>query len=281
MLGAAGNDGYVVDSAGDVVTENPGEGTDGVLTTLSAYTLGANIEHLGFTGTGNFAATGNALGNAMSGGSGNDVLTGLDGNDFLFGFGGDDGFVATIGDGNDGYFGGDGSDTVDFSQLTAAVTVDLASGSASGTQIGRDNLNAIENVIGGAGGDTINGDNLANVLRGGAGNDTLSGRAGADTLEGGAGDDNMDGGLGADTFLFQSGFGSDLVQGFDANPNNGQDRLDITALGITKDDFSKRVAITDIGSATLVTIDGASDQTIRLAGIGNSTTVTIDDFLLA
>ena len=38
---ALGNDTYIVDSAGDVVTEAAGEGTDTVNTNLGSYTLGA------------------------------------------------------------------------------------------------------------------------------------------------------------------------------------------------------------------------------------------------
>ena len=51
MIGGAGNDTYIVDDAGDVVTENAGEGTDTVRTTLASYTLGANVENLTYTGT--------------------------------------------------------------------------------------------------------------------------------------------------------------------------------------------------------------------------------------
>src|SRR5207249_4927091 len=54
MAGGAGNDIYVEDNAGDVVTEAGAAGTDTVLTTLNTYTLGANIENLTFTETGNF-----------------------------------------------------------------------------------------------------------------------------------------------------------------------------------------------------------------------------------
>ncbi|MFP3527705.1 type I secretion target, partial [Pantoea sp. SIMBA_072] len=53
LIGGAGNDIYVVDNVGDIVTEASGGGTDLVQTTLATYTLGATLENLTFTGTGN------------------------------------------------------------------------------------------------------------------------------------------------------------------------------------------------------------------------------------
>ena len=49
MVGGAGNDTYVVDATGDVVTEQAGEGTDTVQSGVS-YTLGAEVENLTLTG---------------------------------------------------------------------------------------------------------------------------------------------------------------------------------------------------------------------------------------
>jgi Ca2+-binding RTX toxin-like protein len=61
------------------------------------------------------------------------------------------------------------------------VTVNLATGRASGTQIGSDTLSAIENVIGGQAGDRITGNSAANRLDGHRGADTLTGGDGSDT----------------------------------------------------------------------------------------------------
>lgn len=84
MIGGANNDTYYVDYAGDVVTEAAAGGiADRVITTLSRYTLGAEIESLTFTGTGNIVGMGNGLANRVIGGAGKDNLTGLGDNDTL------------------------------------------------------------------------------------------------------------------------------------------------------------------------------------------------------
>ncbi len=42
--------------------------------------------------------------------------------------------------------------------------------------------------------------------------------------------------------------------------------------------FASRVAILDAGNDTLVVVDGQEDQVIRLTGVRNHLSVTIDDF---
>ncbi|UWM76070.1 calcium-binding protein [Rhizobium sp. WSM4643] len=85
LIGGAGNDTYIVDNAGDIVTEAANEGSDTVRTNLASYTLAGNVENLTFIGTGAFAGTGNVLNNIIVGGSGSNTLTGGAGNDILTG----------------------------------------------------------------------------------------------------------------------------------------------------------------------------------------------------
>jgi Ca2+-binding RTX toxin-like protein len=117
----------------DVVTELAGQGIDAVITTVTAYSLGANVENLAFAGVGNFAGNGNALSNAITGGAGNDTLNGAAGNDPLNGGGaGNDVFVFGPGAGADRVVGFDanregGQDLLDLSAYgITAQTLDLS-----------------------------------------------------------------------------------------------------------------------------------------------------------
>jgi VCBS repeat-containing protein len=121
MLGGAGDDTYVVDVAGDVITENLNEGTDLVQTGI-AYTLGANLENLTLTGSGAISGTGNALANVLVGNTAANTLTGGAGNDTLDGKAGADSLVGGVG--SDTYLlgRGYGIDTITENDATAGNT---------------------------------------------------------------------------------------------------------------------------------------------------------------
>lgn len=127
MHGGSGSHTYVVDQAGDVVSESAsGTGTDTVEASLS-YTLSAAIENLkltggaGISGFGNGSAnvlTGNAAANAMNGNGGNDTLRGAAGNDALAGGLGSGSDVLEGGAGQDVLTGGGGLDQFVFRSVT-------------------------------------------------------------------------------------------------------------------------------------------------------------------
>ena len=100
-----------------------------------------------------------------------------------------------------------GRDTLDLSGYTTDSTIDLAPGAASSTNSMTLNIwiargVVIENAQGGAGNDTLRGNDAANVLTGNSGIDQLFGGSGNDFLIGGAGSDTIDGGAGIDTAMF-------------------------------------------------------------------------------
>ena len=193
MTGGAGNDIYIVDNAGDVVIELPGEGIDEVRTSLNSHVLADNVENLTFMGTGDFTGTGNALDNVITGGAGNDILDGGLGADRLIGGAGNDIYIVdNIGD-IVVELAGEGIDEVrtSLTAYTLGANVENLTYTGSGAFIGVGN--ALDNVItGGTGG---------NQLYGGAGNDTLIGGTGADYLDGGTGADRMVGGAGNDIYI--------------------------------------------------------------------------------
>ena len=137
----------------------------------------------------NDVLVGDAKDNVLSGENGNDILIGGNGNDTLRG-----------GAGDDRIDGGAGIDTVQLTDSTGSVTVNLQLGTSTG--FGTDTLFNIENVVGSAFNDVLVGDAKENVLSGENGNDILIGGDGNDTLNGGAGDDRIDGGVGIDTAIF-------------------------------------------------------------------------------
>ena len=122
MLGGAGNDTYIVDNVGDVVTEAAGEGTDTVYDHCRATpSRGSEVEILNGTSTIGLTLTGNGLDNTVTGDGGNDTLFGGAGNDTLNGGIGAD--TMSGGAGNDTYIvdnagdvvteaAGEGTDTV-------------------------------------------------------------------------------------------------------------------------------------------------------------------------
>jgi subtilisin-like proprotein convertase family protein len=108
MAGGSGDDIYVVDNKYDTVTEAVSAGHDTIQTARLAWALGSNIEDLIFTGVGDFRGKGNAAGNQITGGDGNDILSGLGGADTLQGGLGDDRLRG--GTGRDFLTGGAGAD---------------------------------------------------------------------------------------------------------------------------------------------------------------------------
>ena len=147
----------------------------------------------------------------------NDEITALAGSDTVFGMRGDDALYA--GDGNDtlrGGAGGDyldggsGLDYADYRDSTAAVTVNLTTGLASGGFATGDELLDIERLLGSAFNDGLTGNGASNVINGGGGADLMRGMAAGDSYyvndAGDVVDESVAGSNGTDTVLSSISF---------------------------------------------------------------------------
>ena len=291
LAGGLGNDTYVINNTGDVITENPGEGTDTVQTTFSSYALQPNVENLTFTDNGTHTGTGNGVTNVMTGGAGDtffggagsDTLNGGDGNDTLVG--NDDPFASVA----DTLNGGNGNDTI-LGELTDTInggagtdflfavnsnpwSIDLGATSIEwmSAGFGNDTINASTQTAGvtvyaSGGDDMVTGSNFDDFLWGGVGNDTLIGGAGNDLLFGDLGADSLSGGAGNDTIyadsadtLIDGGAGTDVLYWTEDVAAN----FDMAARSI-------EWMQTQAGNDTVTGATGAADL-IVFAGAGNDT----------
>jgi Ca2+-binding RTX toxin-like protein len=299
MAGGAGNDTYVVDDAGDTVTELLDEGTDTVESSID-YTLGDNVENLTLTGTGDLAGTGNGLNNTivgntgantLNGQSGNDALHGGDGDDQLFGDAGND---ALYGDaGQDILAGSNGDDVLDGG--TAADT--MIGGADNDTYVvddGEDNIiesanqgydtvksslsytlgNNLEKLILLGGGDLDGtGNGLDNTLIGNAGNNILDGDVGADTMKGGAGNDTFHVDDAGDVVVECFDQGTDIVYSTVSYSLNGQHVEDLTLVGGFANINGTGNGLANIltGNESNNTLDGAAGADTMKGGLGDDT----------
>ncbi|MGX1499845.1 Ca2+-binding RTX toxin-like protein [Labrenzia sp. MBR-25] len=227
--------------------------------------------------------------NVILGDVNNNTLNGTTGVDTFYAYGGDD--IIDAGDGDDLIFGGagdddidggNGTDTVSYASAAAGVDVDLNAGSASDDgDGGSDTLTSIENVIGSAFNDTLDGANggVANAIVGGYGSDTMDGRNGNDIIYdvtsnmadnpdasldgfdyvyGGAGNDiiyhqtgdaYLDGYSGSDTFVVRFNNtdenGSRITVAENSNSVN-TDRLVLTSINYTDTNWSWGFGANDV-----------------------------------
>ena len=136
-------------------------------------------------------------------------------------------------------------DYLDYSTSSAAVSINLASNTASGGDATGDVLSGVDGVIGSAFDDTLvgfdfeglTGDVYTNVFYGAAGNDYLDAGGANDAVWGGTGNDTVYAGDGDDTGggdegndLIYAGAGNDTMSGGDGNDSvyggTGNDTLD-------------------------------------------------------
>jgi Ca2+-binding RTX toxin-like protein len=176
MVGGLDNDTYFVDSLGDVVEENAGEGRDTVFASgLANFTLPTNVEDLVLISGDN--GTGNALNNTITGNILDNIIDGRGGADTMQGRQGDDTYIVDNARDVVVEARGEGSDTV-----MTSVSYTLGAGVEVETlRTTKDAGTAAINLTGNAFGNALIGNDGANVLNGGGGSDGLDGRGGIDT----------------------------------------------------------------------------------------------------
>jgi trimeric autotransporter adhesin len=199
MLGGSGDDTYIVDSFGDLITEEENEGIDTVRSSIS-YRLGNNLENLvlidvlsqfPLIADGNELNNkiiGNFRGNQLWGHDGNDTLdgggSGFFDNDYLYGGAGNDTYIVNSVNNIITEYFDEGTDTVE-----SSISYTLGDNLENLTLTGSSNINGTGNELN----NTITGNSANNILDGGDGNDSLNGGDGNDDLYGGEGDDTLNG----------------------------------------------------------------------------------------
>ena len=192
MTGLSGNDAYIINNVGDLITELAASGNDKAFSTIH-YALPDNVENLVLQGTADLQGFGNALINVMSGNSGNNLIDGGGGGDLMIGGGGNDTyFVDNIGD-VAFEAAGQGNDTV-FTTANFGLAADVETLVMQGGA----NLQGF-------------GNGTANVLFGNTGSNLLNGGGGIDLMIGGLGDDTYFTDDPSDSAFEVAGEGNDAV----------------------------------------------------------------------
>jgi len=248
MFGGGGDDTYVVDDAGDVVSENDNEGIDTVIS-MAHFALAANVENLLLEGTADLQGYGNALENTLTGNAGSNLLDGRAGVDVMIG-----------GLGNDVYFVDSGIDAVVENADEGFDTVYSTDHLVLGNNV--ENLSLIGGDLQGY------GNSLNNVL---------TGTAGANLLDGRGGNDQMFGGLGNDLYFVDSGLDAvfeNADEGFDTVHSTdhlvlGENVENLTLIGGDLQGYGNALnnVLTGTNGANLLDGRGGNDQ--MFGGLGN------------
>jgi Ca2+-binding RTX toxin-like protein len=253
LNGGAGNDTYIVDVAGDAITDTAG--TDTVIAKLvsGTYTLASGLENLTLFGTTAINGTGNSDANTITGNKAANVLDGQGGADLLIGGTGGDTYVV--------------DNTGDVVQETSSLSTEI---------------DTVKSGITYSLSNTSNGNQLAYVEKltltgsadiNGTGNaraNTITGNTGANTLDGGAGVDTLIGGAGNDTYIVDLTAAGAL-----------QDKVTETSTTDTGDTLLLRgastnaTAVTRVLATPLENLDASATGTSKLNLTGNVSANTL------
>jgi Ca2+-binding RTX toxin-like protein len=171
--------------------------------------------------------------------------------------------------------GGAGDDTINYTGHTAGgATVDLSASTNNATRTTTSNFNitGFNNIVGSLNGDTLTGDNLANIIVGQAGNDVIQGNGGDDVylFEDAWGADTISDTAGNDTYKFDG-----LQVGIDVFATATAD-LTFTTTGDGANTISQNVtagtnSVTHVGNAIENYIGGSGNDTFAFVNSGGIT----------
>ena len=278
IVGNGGDDALSGEGGNDDLSG--GDGADRLVGGAGVDTIhGGNDNDSVDAGSENDQVFGEAGNDVLYGGTGADSLDGGDGNDTLEGAAGADALI-----------GGTGIDTASYASSAAGVTVNLATGSASGGDAAGDTFSSIEQVIGSGFADTLTGDANANTLWGMGGDDVLVGGGGADLLKGGPGNDSFVYTALSDSTV--SGAGKDVITDFstgdhidlslidaDGNSGNGDTAFTFGTGAFTGTAGELRVVTS--GAIQVVYVDATGDKQPDFAiNVISDHALTASDFVL-
>ena len=263
LIGGGGHDFYFLDSAGDTVIENAGEGEDLILIETH-FRLPANVERLYLRSSADLQGYGNDLDNEIRGTGGNNLLDGGAGADTMSGLTGDDTyFVDNVGDEVIEHAGPDqGNDTI-FASISLNLNLQFST-------------RGVENLVLQGDADLQGtGNALANSLYGNSGNNLLDGDTGADAMVGGAGNDSYVVDNAGDQVFENAGEGNDTVS------SRAHHRLsaNVETLVLTGGDlqgYGNSLVNSLTGSSGNNLLDGDTGADFMAGGAGNDTYV-VDD----
>ena len=248
-----------------------GSNNDEIITNIFS---GATIDALG----GNDTITNYAENVTINAGEGNDSIyndyggenisiNGGAGNDSIHNYGSNS--TITAGLGNDYIYnsgsnvtlnGGEGADTIENEGSNSFID-----GGAGDDSINNSGDNAI--IDAGVGNDLISNNNYRTSINGGTGNDSISNNGEKSTVEGGAGDDSIYNSATNFVYVYRTGDGNDLIEGFDEN----------SYLQIVDGTYSTAVS----GSDIIVTVGEGNITILGAAELSTLNIVTGEDFYMS
>ncbi|MFZ2726350.1 MAG: hypothetical protein WAX77_08880 [Methylococcaceae bacterium] len=255
LAGGTGNDTYLVDSTLDTITENTGEGTDTIQSSVS-YTLPnvtstSEIENLTLSDSATaINATGNSLANVITGNNYDNILNGGVGADTLIGDVGNDTYtVDNVGDVVQENSVG-GTDTVN-SGVDYTLPSDVENLTLTGTAL------------------SATGNTLANTIIGNANNNTITGGAGRDVITTGTGNDTIQFAANPLDDSFTGGALSNVDLYSDLNLNGGSaDKINLTSVVKVGTAVSSSTSLTSITDSAFIT---AMNTALNVSGAGFDT----------